>query len=159
MFEVIDYNKNYSEQIDLLDENYWGKCETEKVSEDIKENDIVKVALIDNKVIGLLHFKQIGDLIDCYHILVADEYQKQGVATKLMQEAILEIKSRNVRTLIAHAVIHDGAINASKLLKKFGFNEIYRVNNYWDSLYPGEYCKQCGNNNCHCGVVVFIKNI
>ena len=39
------------------------------------------------------------------------------------------------------------------------FRELYRINNYWNSLYPGEYCKQCGSNNCHCGVIVFLKRL
>lgn len=159
MLEIIAYNSNYSSQIDKLDENYWGICETDKASYDIKENDIVKIALINGVVVGLLHFKQIGNLIDCYHILVDDNYQKQGIATSLMQEALTEVDKRNIKTLIAHAVEHDEIVNAKGLLQKFGFKEIYNVENYWNSLYPGEYCKQCDNNNCHCGVVVFLKNL
>lgn len=159
MLEIIDYNSNYSSQIDKLDENYWGICETDKASSDIKENDIVKIALINGVVVGLLHFKQIGNLIDCYHILVDNNYQKQGIATSLMQEALTEVDKRNIKTLIAHAVEHDGIVNSKRLLEKFGFKEIYNVENYWNSLYPGEYCKQCDNNNCHCGVVVFLKHL
>lgn len=159
MLKIINYDKDYSEKVDKLDEKYWGSCETDKVSKDIKPSDIVKIAIIDEAVIGLLHFKQIGDLIDCYHILVDSEYQRQGIATKMMEEALSEVKKRNIKTLVAHAVEHDGVINAGKLLKNFGFEEMYTVNNYWNSLYPDEYCKQCRNNACHCGVVVFLKNL
>ncbi len=118
MLKIMDYNNSYSSQVDNLDEKYWGICETEKVSNDIKENDILKIAVNDNVVIGLLHFKHIGDLIDCYHILVDDNYQHQNVATKLMEEALKKIKKRNIKTLIAHAVEHDGIVNARKLLEK-----------------------------------------
>lgn len=121
MFEIIDYNKEYDFQIDSLDEEYWGTCETDKVSKEIKENDIVKVALVNDKVIGFLHFKPIGDLVDCYHILVKEDYQKNGVATKLMESALVEVKNRSLKTLIAHAVEHEGKVNAKKLLEKFGF--------------------------------------
>lgn len=159
MLEIIDYNSNYSLQVDTLDEKYWGVCETAKVSSDIKQNDIVKIALMDNIVVGLLHFKQIGDLIDCYHILVDSNYQHRGIATRLMKEALTEVDRRKVKILVAHAVEHDGIVNARKLLEKFGFKEIYSVANYWNSLYPNEYCKQCGNNDCHCGVIVFLKNL
>lgn len=159
MLEIIDYNSNYSLQVDTLDEKYWGVCETDKASFEIKQNDIVKIALMNNVVVGLLHFKQIGDLIDCYHILVDDNYQNQKIATRLMEEALTEVDRRNVKTLVAHAVEYDGIVNARKLLEKFGFQEIYSVTNYWNSLYPNEYCKQCGNNNCHCGVVVFLKTL
>lgn len=159
MFRITDYNDKYALQVDKLDENYWGACETKKVSEDIKENDIAKLALVNDNVVGLLHFKQIGDLIDCYQILVDANYQHQKIATKLMEEALASASKRNVKTLIAHAVEHDSVVNAKKLLENFGFKEMYKVNNYWNSLYPGEYCKQCDNNSCHCGVVVFIKNL
>lgn len=159
VLEIIDYNSNYSLQVDTLDEKYWGVCETEKASSEIKQNDIVKIALMDNVVVGLLHFKQIGNLIDCYHILVDDNYQNQKIATRLMEKALTEVDRRNVKTLIAHAVEHDGVINAQQLLENFGFTEFYRVDNYWESLYPGAYCKQCDNCHCHCGVVVYIKKL
>ena len=158
MLEIIDYNKCYADEVDKLDIEYWGKCESTNVSEDIKQNDIVKLALIDNKLVGLLHFKPIGNLLDCYHVLVDNNFQRQGIASSLMSEALKEAENRKFKTLIAHAVEHDGKVNARKLLEKFGFIEVYSVNNYWDSLYPNEFCKQCGNNSCHCGVVVFMKN-
>lgn len=139
--------------------NIGGTCETDKVSKEIKENDIVKVALVNDKVIGFLHFKPIGDLVDCYHILVKEDYQKNGVATKLMESALVEVKNRSLKTLIAHAVEHEGKVNAKKLLEKFGFKEIYKVKNYWRSLYPGEYCKQCDSYECNCGVVVYLRNL
>lgn len=159
MLEIVDYKKDYAKDVDYLDEKYWGICETERVSNDIKENDIVKLAKIDNQVIGLLHFKVIGDLIDAYHILIDDDYQNKGIGTKLMQEAFKKINKMNIKTIIAHAVEFEGKVNSKKLLEKFGFKEIYRVSNYWNSLYPGEYCKACGSNNCHCGVVVFMKKL
>lgn len=50
----------------------------------------MKLALIDNKVVGILHFKQLGDLIDCYHILVEGKYQKLGIGSALLGCAIKE---------------------------------------------------------------------
>ena len=159
-YYIKDYDSVYDEQLDLLDDNYWGENSgTKKVSEDINDDDIFKIALINNELVGFLHFKQIGDMIDCYHILVKEDYQKHNIASNLMTQAMIEINNRDVKNLIAHAVMHDGNINAKKLLEKFGFKEIYRVNNYWNSLYPGEFCKQCNSNNCHCGVVVYLKSL
>lgn len=90
MLEIKDYDLVYASQVNKLDEDYQGICETCKVIEDIKENDIVKLALIDNKVVGILHFKQLGDLIDCYHILVEGKYQKLGIGSALLGCAIKE---------------------------------------------------------------------
>lgn len=159
MLKIINYIDQYATQVNELDEEYWGKCETATVTEEIKKNDIAKIALIDDTVVGLLHFKQIGDLIDCYHVLVKNQYQRQGIATALMKHALNEVGNRSVKTLIAHAVEHDGIINAQRILEKFQFRQIYKVTNYWNSLYPNEYCKQCDSNVCHCGVVVFIKEL
>lgn len=159
MLNIIDYIDKYADEINNLDEEYWGICETDKVSAEIKKGDIVKIALIDDTVVGLLHFKTIGNLIDCYHILVKGGYQHQGIATKLMQKALDDISKQHFKTLVAHAVEHDGVINAQQLLENFGFTEFYRVDNYWESLYPGAYCKQCDNCHCHCGVVVYIKKL
>lgn len=129
------------------------------MSREIKENDIVKIALVDDKVIGFLHFKQIGNLIDCYHALIQRDYRNKGIATKMMENAIEEAKHRDVKTLIVHAVEHDGVVNARRQLENCGFKEIYSVENYWEALYPGEYCKQCKSNKRHCGVVVMIKHL
>lgn len=159
MVEIIDYVDKYADAINNLDEEYWGICETDKASAEIKKGDIVKIALIGDTVVGLLHFKAIGNLIDCYHILVRDEYQHQGIATDLMQKALNDISKKNFITLIAHAVEHEGNVNARRLLENFGFSEIYSVKDYWNSLYSGEYCKQCDSYNCHCGVVVYIKDL
>ena len=117
------------------------------------------MAFFDNELIGFLHFKQIGDLIDCSNVLVKEKYRNHNVATKLMSEAFLETNKRNIKILVAHAVEHDGVVNAKRLLEKFSFEEIYNVKNYWRSLYPGEFCKQCKSNDCHCGVVVYLKRI
>ena len=159
MFQIMDYNSKFDLQIDALDESYWGICETDKASVEIKNNDIVKLAVKDNCVLGLLHFKPIGDLIDCYHIIVDPRYQHQGIASQLMAEGLKAAKDRGMKTVVAHAVEHDGIVNAKKLLEKFDFQEMYSVKDYWNSLEPGEYCKQCGNYHCHCGVVVFVKKI
>lgn len=70
-----------------------------------------------------------------------------------------KIKEKNFKTIIAHAVEHEGVINAERLLKRFDFKELYRVKNYWESLYPGSYCKQCDSRKCHCNVVVYQKNL
>lgn len=60
MLNIIDYIDKYADEINNLDEEYWGICETDKVSAEIKKGDIVKIALIDDTVVGLLHFKTIG---------------------------------------------------------------------------------------------------
>lgn len=157
--KIIDYIETYATQFDALDYSYWGNSEEGEASGEIDDKSIVKLAIKDDKVIGLLHFKIIGDSVNAYHVLVDHQFYQQGIATALMEEGLKEISKYNIHTMIAHAVEHDGQVNAEKLLKHFGFQESYRVKEYWDALYPGSYCKQCGNNHCHCGVVVYIKQI
>ena len=157
--EIVKYSTKYNDAINQLDLDYWGPCGTDKASDEMQKGDIIRLALEDGELIGLLHFKPIGDLLDCYHILVADSYQRKGVATKLFEDAFLEIRDRNFKSLVAHAVEHEGKVNALPLLQKFGFLEIYRVTNYWSVLEPLAYCKQCQSNHCHCGVVVFLKKM
>lgn len=160
MLKIIDYELKYSKAIDELDYSYWANSETDgSSSSEIKDGDIVKIALLDEKVVGLLHIRLIGDLADFYHILVLKEHWKLGIGTKLMQSALDKLYNMNIKTMIASAVEFEGHVNSEKLLRKFGFEEMYRVKNYWNSLYPGHYCEQCGNNNCHCGVVVFLKKL
>lgn len=87
------------------------------------------------------------------------KYQKLGIGSALLGSAIKEAQQRNIKTLVAHAVEHDGVVNSKKLFEKYGYVEIYSVKDYWESLYPSEYCKQCDSNKCKCGVVVLIKTL
>lgn len=159
MVEIIDYDKKYAEEIDKLDQEYWGICETSKVSDEIRNQDIVKLAKLENHVVGIIHFKPIGDLVDAYHLLVKSEKQGQGIGSLLMEEALKEVLKKGFKTVIAHTVEFEGKINAKKILEVNGFQELYKVKNYWEALYPGSYCKQCNSYQCHCGVVVYQKNL
>ncbi|MCI8545293.1 MAG: GNAT family N-acetyltransferase [Bacilli bacterium] len=159
MVTIINYDRKYAEEIDKLDQEYWGICETTNVSDEIRDQDIVKLAKLEDYIVGIIHFKPIGDLIDAYHLLVKPENQGQGIGNLLMKEALKETLKNDFKTVIAHAVEFEGNINAKKILETNGFQELYRVKNYWESLYPGSYCKQCNSYQCHCGVVVYRKNL
>jgi len=157
--EIIDYNEHYALKLNKLDSNYWGYNKKDNISDKITSQDIMKLAIIDDKVIGMLDLKIIENLADLNQILIEEKYQKQGVGTKLMEKSIQELKKKNIETMIAHAVECNGNINSKKLLKNFGFKELSRVQNYWNSVYPNHYCKQCDSKNCYCGVVVYMKEM
>lgn len=79
MIKVIDYNKKYAKQVDIFDQNYWGVNEGETPSDEIEAHNIVKLALDKDKVVGIIYFKLIGNLIGFHQILGENSYQNQGI--------------------------------------------------------------------------------
>lgn len=156
----VPYEEKYLEEMDYIEDAYWSLEEDESINDEIDDNSIIEVALDDNHVVGFLHAQVIGDQLEIHNILVKDEYQKKGIATHLMEDILKKTDDLGIKTSIANAVAIRGEhINSEKLLKKFGYKEIYRVEGYWDAIYPGYYCRQCDSKKCCCSNVVFLKNM
>ena len=159
MVKIIDYDEKFLNQIEILDGDYWGRNSQEKYGDTINEHSLIKLAIEDNKLIGLIHCQIIGDLLDIYHLLIQQDYQKRGIGTLLMNAIMEEVDKRNIQNSIANAVITKGEhMNAEKILLHFGYQEMYRVNDYWHSLEPDIYCSACKSNNCKCGSAFFLKH-
>lgn len=161
MIKYIDYKESFLKEMDMLDDSYWGLEENESIKDEIDKNSIIKVALNEeDKVVGFIHAQKIGDLLEIHNLLVKEEFQKMGIGSHLLKD-ILEIgKNLEMKNSIANAVAIKGEhINSEKLLLNFGYQPIYRVNHYWDAIYPGYYCRQCNSNECICANVVFLKKI
>ena len=154
----VKYDERYLREMDEIEDAYWGLEDGESIKDEIDDNSIIEVALDDNHVVGFLHAQVIGDAMEIHNVLVKDEYQKKGIATRLMENVLKEAYSLNIKTSIANAVAIRGRhINSEKLLKKFGYKDIYRIEGYWDAIYPGYYCRQCDSKKCYCSNVVFLK--
>ncbi len=83
------------------------------------------VYLIDNKVIGYLAYKDVDLSYDIIQIGVDNNYQHQGIATKLMQNIMdhcisLEVSCNNT--------------NGIKLYEKLGFSKVCDLPNYYQGV-------------------------
>lgn len=146
--------------MDELEDAYWSLETGESINDEIDNNSIIEVAIDNNHVVAFLHAQIIGDQLEIHNVLVKDEYQRRGIATHLMEDILNKAIDLKIKTSIANAVaIRGDIINSEALLKAFGYEEIYRVEGYWDAIYPGYYCRQCDSKKCYCSNVVFLKRM
>lgn len=158
--KYVSYDEKYLREMDELEDAYWSLETGESINDEIDNNSIIEVAIDNNHVVGFLHAQVIGDQLEIHNVLVKDEYQRRGIATHLMEDILSKAVSLKIKTSIANAVaIRGDIINSEALLKKFGYEEIYRVEGYWDAIYPGYYCRQCDSKKCYCSNVVFLKRM
>lgn len=161
MISYVDYKEKYLQEMDQLEDNFWGLEEQESIQDEIDKNSLIRVALNEeNRVVGFIHAQVIGDLLEIHNILIKENYQKRGIGSHLLKEILEQGKMLGMKNSIANAVVIKGEyINSEKLLLNFGYKPIYRVNDYWEAIYPGYYCKQCDSNPCYCDNVVFLKSM
>ncbi len=161
MISYVDYNEKYLNEMDRLEARFWGLEYQESILDEIDKNSMIRVALNEqNCVVGFIHAQVIGDLLEIHNILVREDEQKKGIGWHLLKEMLEKGQNLGIKNSIANAVVIKGEyINSEKLLLNFGYKPIYRVNGYWEAIYPGYYCKQCDSKPCYCDNVVFLKNL
>lgn len=158
--KYVSYDEKYLSEMDEIEDAYWSLEVGESINDEIDNNSIIEVALDNNHVVAFLHAQVIGDQLEIHNVLVKDEYQRRGIATHLMEDILNKAIDLKIKTSIANAVaIRGDIINSEALLKAFGYEEIYRVEGYWDAIYPGYYCRQCDSKKCYCSNVVFLKRM
>ena len=81
----------------------------------------------DNKIVAFLHINLIQDEVDIINIVVAKEYRKQKIATKLLTYII--DKYDNKRIILE---VNEKNISAYNLYSKMGFKENSRRKGYYN---------------------------
>lgn len=54
----------------------------------------------------------------------------------------------------------NGDINIKSIAEKFGFEAKYEINDKWLQLSrddPNYYCDSCGDGDCHCSAVIYVR--
>ena len=123
--------------------------------------------VIDKKYINNKYAKQVHipnnteEVIVLLDTMVVKQNRiKSGYGSRLHEslESLLLQEFKKV-TLIAFSVIDyvTQKVNSERLAIKNGFKEIERIDDFW--INSGSNDCPCCPGNCHCGAVVFIKNI
>ena len=119
----------------------------------------IALAKCGKEVVGVSYYKSVGDLLYCQAIVIKPDFQRCGIGSLFVEDVIEFAKQNKLKNLFCEAVTTNGKMNASNLLKKYGFVELFHVENYWGSLYPDVNCLECDNKPCTCGCIFFVKNI
>lgn len=85
----------------------------------ISNNNIFRVLVIDDMVIGYYSFAQILDEAHINNIAVKHEFQSKGYGSMLMQDMINTAKNNGIVAFTLE--VEDGNDKAINLYKKFGF--------------------------------------
>lgn len=159
MLEIINYQDNYSDIIDIEEANYWGKWDKMKIKDARKKYDIFKIVLKDNDYAGHLYGRMIGDLFYFDVILIKEEYRNQKVGSYLLENLINELKNLGCKNIVTTAEYIDDTIALEPLLLKYSFEKILDINGFWGSIYPKVYCEDCNSLPCKCKAAVFLKRL
>ncbi|MBQ9011287.1 MAG: GNAT family N-acetyltransferase [Bacilli bacterium] len=89
------------------------------------------IAYTSQKIIGLISYSIIYERSEINYIAVLKEYQKKGIATKLLDYAIKDIKSNNCENISLE--VETNNIAAINLYSKFNFKTKTIRKNYYDS--------------------------
>ena len=67
------------------------------------------------------------------------------------------VKEHHLASILAEGVCTNGHLNVMGLMKKYQFQEVLRIKNYWGSRHPEYICNACGKKPCECTGVIFVK--
>lgn len=91
-------------------------------------NDFLKILVYEDNIIkGILVYQYIYDRIEIDYIIVASEYRKCGIASKLLN--FLEAKYDNIENITLE--VRENNIEAINFYLKNGFKEITKRKNYY----------------------------
>ena len=99
------------------------------ISKDILEySKINYVFKINDYIIGNILIEETKDVINIVDVLVNEEYRRNKVATRLLEEIIKDYKGKKEKIMLEVRSSNTPAIN---LYEKFGFKTIFVRKNYY----------------------------
>lgn len=120
--------------IDILDSLFKDVFIKNKVLYDIKNNPFTNyyVYKIDNKIVACINYQIMYERSELIDINVLDNYQNQGIASKLLEFMFLNLKDNNVETITLE--VRDNNLNAIHLYEKYGFKKVSIRKGYYQGI-------------------------
>lgn len=117
-------------------------------------HSILKVAVLreasigEEKVVGYVCIRVIFDTAHILNLAVLPELRRRGIGSKLLQNALEELKRLRVDIGMVMLEVRESNIPAIKLYEKFGFNIIGKRASYYqtpkeDAVIMGKETKGC----------------
>lgn len=83
----------------------------------------------DNTIFGVINYSIIYERAELNYILVLPNYRRKNIASKLLENMLLDLKKNNVEMITLEVNINN--INAISLYKKYGFKTVNVRKNYY----------------------------
>lgn len=106
----------------------------DKVLYDINNNPFTKYYIyrIDNKMVACINYQIMYERSELIDINVLSNYQNQGIASKLLEFMLEDLKSNNVENITLE--VRKNNLNAIYLYKKYGFKEVGIRKGYYQGI-------------------------
>lgn len=157
--ELIDYEDKYADVLNKIEENQWGIWATGDIRDEITKYTHIKLAKIDNEIVGIGYGKQVGDAFYIQVIVIIPEYQHMHIGSLFMEYFISYATKLNLANIVCEGVLVNNHMNILNIMKKYEFKEVIRIKDYWGFRFPDDWCKECESKPCKCTNVIFVKNI
>ncbi len=157
--ELIDYKKEYADVINKIEAGQWGRWCAGDIRDEITEYTHIKLAQLDEKIVGIGYGKIIGDAFYIQVIVIVPKYQHQHIGSMFIDCFIDYARNHKLANIICEGVLANNKMNIENIMKKYGFKEILRIKEYWGYKYPSDWCKECRCKPCKCTNVIFVKEL
>lgn len=128
---------NLSKSLESLETSSFNEraFKTESLEYEFVENpfSIVYFYYLDEKLVGYLDFWVTFDTATIFRIGVDSSYQKQGIASKLMNKMIKDIQSFEDEVYCITLEVRVSNFKAQNLYKKFGFDKFTTKPHYYEN--------------------------
>ena len=157
--ELIDYEEKYADTINKIEEDQWGIWCSGDIRDEITPHTHIKLVQVNQEVAGIGYGKRVGDAFYIQVIVIKPEYQHQHLGSIFMDYFIEYANSLDLNNIICEGVLVNNHMNILNIMKKYDFEEILRIKDYWGYKYPEDWCKECESKPCKCTSVIFVKKL
>lgn len=155
-FKIIDFDKKYSDDIFKMESSQWGVWGDEAKINSVQKNEIIRIALYENKFAGIVRGFNEKDFFKVYIICILPEYQKKGFGTLMLKDFLEKAKEKfNPKLFTTEIISVLGHANSKKLFENFGFKLAKEYKGYWGKQFPNVFCTECNRKPCICDALIY----
>lgn len=93
---------------------------------------ILKVAVIEDRLVGYACIRSILDVTHIMDLAVAPKYRRMGIGSMILKAVLQELRKLKPDTKLLTLEVRESNLAAIKLYEKFGFKEIGRRRGYYN---------------------------
>ncbi|MDP3297709.1 MAG: ribosomal protein S18-alanine N-acetyltransferase [Thermodesulfovibrionia bacterium] len=120
------------------------------------KDTILKVAVLNNQIIGYVCVRTILDITHILNLVVLPDFRRKGIGSMLLRDALNELKRLKPDINLITLEVRESNTAAIKLYEKFGFKVMGKRISYYDK--PYENAIIMGLSTAHGNVKSFMKN-
>ena len=120
------------------------------------KDTILKVAVLNNQIIGYVCVRTILDITHILNLVVLPDFRRKGIGSMLLRDALNELKRLKPDINLITLEVRESNTAAIKLYEKFGFKVMGKRISYYDK--PHENAIIMGLSTAHGNVKSFMKN-